>query len=90
MPIRPGSRRLAPRLAALSSVADAPHRLPPGPARSTIASIPATSRSRAKSKSRSHISSTVSPPRAAMSSAESWTMSAASAEPVTELIACRK
>ncbi|MGW3021221.1 ABC transporter ATP-binding protein, partial [Streptomyces longwoodensis] len=29
--IRPGSRRLAPRLAALSSVADAPHRLPPPP-----------------------------------------------------------
>ncbi|MFE2265026.1 GNAT family N-acetyltransferase, partial [Streptomyces griseosporeus] len=30
-PIRPGSRRLAPRLAALSSVPDAPHRLPPPP-----------------------------------------------------------
>ncbi|MEU6416909.1 lysophospholipid acyltransferase family protein, partial [Streptomyces spiralis] len=30
-PIMPGSRRLAPHLAALSPVADAPHRLPPPP-----------------------------------------------------------
>ncbi|CAL9671376.1 hypothetical protein SUDANB105_07531 [Streptomyces sp. enrichment culture] len=30
-PIMPGSRRLAPRLAALSSLADAPYRLPPPP-----------------------------------------------------------
>ncbi len=56
----------------------------------TIASMPATSRSRAKTKSRSSISSTVSPPRAAMISLDSSMTSAALDDSLTVLIVCRK